>query len=134
MDFRPPHSSKSIKTRTLNKEVAEHLPNSNDPISLCLRDYEKTILNMKSRGDRVPPPPTEDQVQVLNSKSINTIDPNNNFFNMETTNENLYGGKKSIPGKFKEQCQKELESYGIHVPTFQWDHPIQQSGTKYCQK
>lgn len=109
------------KTRTLNKAVSNHLPGSNEQITLCLRDFTKMILNMKPRGDKLPNPPDMNELSMI--QKINPTEPtsNTNFFQTPTSDVAFYGGKKSIPGKYKQICQKELENYGVLVPTFQWD-------------
>lgn len=109
------------KTRTLNKAVAHHLPRSNDQVTLCLREFTRIVLNMKQEGDPLPNPPNDDEAQKITQVTPAEILTKNDFFQISCTNEENYGRRKSIPGKYKEKCQKELEYYGLSSFTFQWD-------------
>ena len=109
------------QTRTLNKAVSHTLPGRTDQIALCLRNFTKMILNMQPSKDKLPSPPDSQEVQNLKRIDLEELGTHVDFFNAPCDDTNLYFGRKSIPGKYKEQCQKELGHYGMTVPTFQWD-------------
>jgi len=113
---------KTMKNRVLNAKLSKFLPSSNHQVSICLRDFIKIILNVKRTKESMPPPPSETEVVNFTAKQppLSTIEANQLVFNKTTTNQEVYAGAQGVPGRFKELCHGELESYGISPPTFQW--------------
>ena len=109
-------------TQTLNSQVAKHLPSANSTISLAVRDFIKIILNIE-KGYSLPLPPTAQLLYQFQPPPVSAILVNNTFFNLSTTNNTEHAGARKIPGKYKDQCQYELASYGIIPPTFLWNQP-----------
>ena len=107
--------------RAQNAAVSKLIPSSNDQLCLCVRDFIKAVLNVKHRGEVLPPPPTPEEEILLATITASEILSSEDDFGVETEDSNLYGGKRAIPGKFKELCQKELQKIGVSRPTFNWN-------------